>query len=147
MEGIGLLTIFIGLLGGVAVGVQTPIANVIGQKVGSAASSVVVHISGLVFSVIVLIIYRGENIQNWRTLPWWAYLAGLFGVILYLTINFTIPRIGTTAAISLIIIGQLIAGTVIDHFGFFGNAIHSIDGGRLIGLLLLVIGSYLLTRS
>ncbi len=146
MGEMGILTLLIGVLGGLAVGVQTPIANAIGQKVGSAASSVVVHISGLIFSVVVLIAYRGENIQNWRTLPWWAYLAGLFGVILYLTINFTIPRIGTAAAISLIIIGQLIAGTIIDHFGFFGSAVHLISGGRLLGLLLLAAGSYLVIR-
>ncbi len=146
MESIGLLTIIVGLLGGVAVGVQTPIANVIGQKVGSAASSVVVHISGLIFSVLVLLLYRGENIQNWRSLPWWAYLAGLFGVILYLTINYTIPRIGTLGAITLIIIGQLVTGTVIDHFGFFGNVVRQVDAGRLLGLLLLIASSYLLTR-
>ncbi len=146
MEAIGFLTIVIGILGGVSVGVQTPIANVIGKKVGSASSSVVIHVSGLVFSVIVLILYRGENIQNWRALPWWAYLVGVFGVILYLTINVTIPRIGTAAAISLIIIGQLITGTVVDHFGLFGNDIHLVDGGRLLGLLLLVTGSYLVIR-
>lgn len=146
MERIGFLTVLIGTLGGIAVGIQTPIANIIGQKVGSAASSVVVHVSGLVFSVIILLLYRGENIQNWRALPAWVYIVGLFGVILYLCINYTIPRIGTTAAISLIIIGQLIAGTVIDHFGLFGNEIHTIDGGRLLGLLLLVGGSYLVIR-
>ncbi len=146
MERISFLTVLIGMLGGIAVGIQTPIANIIGQKVGSAASSFVVHISGLVFSVIVLLIYRGENIQNWRTLPAWVYIVGLFGVILYLTINYTIPRIGTTAAVSLIIMGQLVAGTVIDHFGLFGNAIHPIDGGRLLGLLLLIGGSYLVIR-
>lgn len=140
------LTLLIGVLGGLAVGVQTPIANTIGKKVGGAASSVVVHVSGLIFSVVVLLLYRGENIRQWRELPWWAYLAGLFGVILYLTINFTIPRIGTAAAISLIIVGQLLAGVVIDHFGFFGSAVHAVDAGRLLGLLLLVAGSYLLVR-
>ena len=146
MAGLGILTIIIGMLGGIAVGVQTPIANAIGQKVGSAASSVVVHISGTMFSIIVLIINRGENIHKWRELPMWTYVVGLFGVILYLSINYTIPRIGTTAAISLIIIGQLVAGTVIDHFGLFGNEINLIDGGRVLGLLLLAIGSYLVIR-
>ena len=146
MEGIGILTILVGILGGVAVGIQAPIANAIGQRVGSAASSVIVHVTGTVFSVIVLLLYRGENIQNWRAIPWWMYFVGLFGVILYLTINYTIPRIGTAAALSLIIIGQLIVGTVIDHFGLFGNDIQLVDAGRVLGLLLLAGGSYLVIR-
>ncbi len=146
MEGFGFLTILIGLIGGVSVGLQTPIANAIGQKVGSASSSLFIHLSGTVFSLIALIIYRGENIQNWRELPWWTYFVGLFGVILYFSINFTIPRIGTTAAISLIIIGQLVTGIVIDHFGLLANTIQPIDGGRVLGILLLVLGSYLVIR-
>ena len=85
MEGIGILTILVGILGGVAVGIQAPIANAIGQRVGSAASSVIVHVTGTVFSVIVLLLYRGENIQNWRAIPWWMYFGGL--VWRYLVLN------------------------------------------------------------
>ncbi len=77
-----LLTVFIGILGGMAVGIQTPIAYAIGQRVGSAASSVVVHVTGSVFSIILLVFYRGDDIRNWRALPWWADFVGLFGVVL-----------------------------------------------------------------
>lgn len=141
-----LITILIGMLGGIAVGLQTPIANVIGRHLGSISSSVVVHISGAVFSLIVLAFYRGENLQNWRVLPWWTYVVGVLGLLLFLTINFTIPRIGTTAAISLIIVGQLIAGVVIDQFGLFGVDIRTMDSLRLLGVALLITGSYLIIR-
>ena len=143
---IQLLTVLAGILGGVAVGVQSPVANLIGQRVGGAASSVMVHATGTVFSLILLAIYRGENIQNWRALPWWTYFAGLFGVIVIVSINFTIPRIGTTAAISLIIVGQLIVGTMVDHYGWFGIQPRPIDTFRILGLLFLVAGSYLIIR-
>jgi transporter family-2 protein len=39
------LTILIGLLGGVAVGIQGPIAGAMSQRVGSATSSLVVHVT------------------------------------------------------------------------------------------------------
>lgn len=141
-----LLTILIGISGGIAVGIQSPIATAIGRRVGPAASSMVVHASGLVFSIITLLMYRGENIQNWRAISWWMYGTGIMGVILYLGINHTIPRIGATSALTLIIIGQLIAGVLIDQFGWFGVELRSLDPARIIGILLLICGGYLIVR-
>jgi bacterial/archaeal transporter family-2 protein len=141
-----LLTILIGILGGIAVGVQTPIANSIGQRVGGTASSLVVHLSGAIASGLLLMMRGGENIQNLRTLPWWMFGVGIFGVVLYLTINHTIPRIGAATAITLIIVGQLVAGMVIDHFGLLGAAARPIDGTRIVAALMLLGGGYLMTR-
>lgn len=140
------LTLVIGILGGVAVGVQTPIANAIGKRVGSSASSFVVHVSGTLFSGILLLIRGGENIQEFRNLSWWMLGAGIFGVILYLTINHTIPRIGTASAIALIIVGQLLVGMLIDHFGLFEVAARPIDGSRILAAVFLLIGGYLMIR-
>ncbi len=141
-----LLTLFIGILGGISVGLQTPIAGAIGQSLGSSAGSFIVHISGAVLSGLLLLARRGENIQEMRNVPWWTYGVGVFGVILFLTINHTIPRIGTASAITLIIVGQLSIGMVIDHLGLFGVASRSIDGQRLLAAGLLLLGGYLMIR-
>ncbi|MGB8643678.1 MAG: DMT family transporter [Anaerolineae bacterium] len=140
------VTVLIGVLGGLAVGVQGPLANAISVRLGGAASSLVVHVSGAVLSALVLILRGGEQIGNWRELPWYMWGAGAFGVILYLTISYTMPRLGATAAIALIIIGQLAAGMVIDQFGLFGTALRPIDPTRVVAALLLLAGGYLAVR-
>ena len=61
-------TILIGILGGLSVGLQGPIATQMGRRVGSTASSFVVHVSGTIFSGLLLFARGGENIQNWRSL-------------------------------------------------------------------------------
>src|SRR5512137_2042585 len=121
-----LFTVLVGVLGGVAVGMQGPIAAQMGQRVGSAASSFVVHVSGAFLSGALLLLRGGENIQNWRSLSWYMLGSGLFGVVLYLTINHTMPRLGATTALALIIVGQLAMGVLIDHFGLFGTAVRQI---------------------
>ena len=141
-----LLTVLIGILGGIAVGMQGPIAAQMGQRVGSAASSFVVHVSGAFLSGALLLIRGGETIQNWRSLSWYMLGSGLFGVVLYLTINHTMPRLGATTALALIIIGQLAMGILIDHFGLFGTAIRHLDTWRMVGLLFLVVGGYFVIR-
>ncbi len=141
-----LLTVFIGTLGGIAVGLQGPIAAQMGKRVGSAASSFVVHVSGAFLSGALLLARGGEEIQNWRSLSWYMLGSGFFGVVLYLTINHTMPRLGATTALALIIIGQLAMGVLIDHFGLFGVAVHQLDAWRVAGLLLLLAGGYLVVR-
>ncbi len=141
-----LLAALVGILGGLSVGVQGPIANAISTRLGGASSSLVVHISGAILSGLVLMLRGGERIANWRDLPWWMWGAGAFGVILYLTISYTFPRLGATSGIALIIIGQLVAGMVIDQFGWFGTAVRPIDLTRVAAGALLLAGGYLAVR-
>lgn len=140
------ITILIGILGGLSVGLQGPIAAQMGRRVGSTASSFVVHISGTVFSGLLLFARGGENIQNWRSLSWYMLGSGLFGLVLYLTINHTMPRMGAATALALIIIGQLTVGLIVDHFGLFDTAVHQVTAWRMAGVALLLAGGYLVMR-
>ena len=141
-----LLTVLIGILGGISVGMQGPIVSQMSQRIGNAASSFVVHVSGAFLSGLLLAARGGENIQNWKSLSWYMAGSGFFGVVLYLTLNHTMPRLGATAALALIIIGQLAMGIIIDHFGLFGAAVRTIDLSRFIGAALLIAGGYLIVR-
>lgn len=141
-----LLTVLIGILGGISVGLQGPIASQMSQRIGSAASSFVVHVSGAILSGALVLGLGGEQIRNWRSLSWYMLISGAFGVILYLTLNHTMPRLGATTALALIIIGQLVMGIIIDHFGLFGVTVRHVDLVRLAGAMLLIVGGYLIVR-
>jgi len=140
------LIMLIGLLGGVAVGIQSPIAGVMGQKVGGTASSYVIHLSGTILSGLLLFARGGENIRQWHTLPWYMLGAGVFGLVLYQTINITLPRLGGTMMVMLIIVGQLLVGVIIDHFGLLGVTPRHIDLPRIGGVIALLVGGYLIAR-
>lgn len=140
------LVVVIGLIGGAAVGLQSPLAGSMAQRVGGTASSFIVHLSGAVFSGIFLILRGGEKISEWRSLPWYMLTAGIFGLILYQTIGITLPRLGSTMMIVLIIIGQLVIGAVIDHFGLMGMVQRPIDLTRVLGIGALILGGYLISK-
>jgi bacterial/archaeal transporter family-2 protein len=141
-----ILTILIGIVGGLAVGVQGPIVSQMSQRIGTMAGAFVVHVSGAILSGALLLALGGENIRNWRGLSWYMFLSGSFGVVLYLTLNQTMPRLGATTALALIIIGQLVMGILIDQFGLFGVAVRPVDLVRLVGAGLLIAGGYLIIR-
>lgn len=141
-----ILTLLIGLAGGVAVGLQTPLAGAMTQRLGPYSSSLVIHVSGAIISAVLVISRGGENIQTWRETPWYMLGAGVFGVILYATFSFTLPRVGAAGALVLLIIAQLTVGMLIDHFGWFGVAIRPIDASRVLATVLLLAGAYFMSR-
>ncbi len=102
--------------------------------------------SGMILSAILLWLKGGEKIREWHTLPWYMLIAGVFGVILYQTISYTLPKIGSTLMVTLIIVGQLITGIVIDHFGWLGVTPRPVDLPRLVGVGVLILGGYLISK-
>jgi len=141
-----ILTVIIGLIGGIAVGTQTPIAGAMSQRVGGAASSFIVHLGGLAASGVLLISRSGENIGQWRELPMYMLCSGALGLVLFLTVSHTIPKLGAVSGVTLIIVGQLIAGLIIDYLGAFGTIPRDIEINRLLGLTLLLVGAYMIIR-
>jgi bacterial/archaeal transporter family-2 protein len=59
----------------------------------------------------------------------------------------TIPKIGAANAIIAAILGQLIIGMIIDHFGLFGVKILPINLYRIIGIILMVISLLLFFKK
>jgi len=145
MESI-LLIILIGLAGGVAVGIQSPLASMISQRLGLFESVLIVHLGGAVLALIPLLIYGGGKLGQWRSLPWYTLAAGVFGLIVIGAISYMIPRIGVAASITTIVAGQLLVGTILDHFGLLGAVEKSLDPTRVIGLVVVLVGVWLTVK-
>ena len=62
------------------------------------------------------------------------------------TLSRTLPELGAGIAATLIIVGQLMVGLVVDHFGWFGVPVRPIDITRLVAAALLLAGGYLMVR-
>ncbi|MGZ9165392.1 MAG: DMT family transporter [Anaerolineales bacterium] len=145
MESI-LLIILIGLIGGVAVGLQSPMASMISQRLGLFESVFIVHVGGAFVSLIPLLIYGGGKLGQWRSLPWYTLIAGVFGLIVIGAISYMIPRVGVAAAITTIVAGQLLVGTILDHYGLLGAMEKSMDATRAIGLAVVLVGVWLTVK-
>ena len=71
---------------------------------------------------------------------------GLIGAAVVLGSIIAGPKIGALALVGLLLIGQLIASVLMDHFGWFSFPIQKMSEARLLGILLLV-GGFLLVRK
>lgn len=141
-----LSVIVIGLIGGIGVGLQGPMSGAMSQQIGPFGSSLIIHLGGTIASTVLVLVSGGINLSQLPSIPKPYFLAGLFGVILYMTFAFTIPRVGATVATALLIVAQLGVGLLLDHFGWMGVAQHSFNLSRLAGMILLIAGAWLVSQ-
>ena len=137
----------VGLAGGLAIGLQAPLAAIVGQRTGMLESVFIIHIGGAVGALLLLLTIKGGNLGQWHTVPWYALAGGLLGIILISSQVYIIPTIGVAAAITLIIAGQLITATCIDYFGILGIEAVDLNWRRLLGLVIVLFGVWLTVRN
>ncbi len=139
--------ILVGLAGGIAVGLQSPLASLISQRLGFFESIFIVHIGGTIFSLLPLLIFwGGGRLGQWRSLPWYALGAGAFGLVVLAAVSFTIPRVGVAAAITTVVAGQILMSAILDHFGWLGASVRPLDAPRILGLAVVMLGVWLTVR-
>lgn len=144
MESI-ILIILIGLAGGVAVGLQSPMASMLTQRLGIFESVFIVHVGGAIVALIPMLIY-GSKLSQWRGVPWYTLGAGIFGLVVIAAISYMIPRVGVAASIITIVAGQLLVGTILDQFGWLGASLRPLDLTRVIGLAVVLFGVWLTVK-
>lgn len=72
--------------------------------------------------------------------PWWKLLGGVLGAGVVFSTVLLAPKLGITAMLFFIIIGQLLSAATIDHFGLIGMPVREINLVKLIGLTIVAFG-------
>jgi|SRR5690606_3234965 len=137
--------IFIGLMGGIAIGFQSPMASLITQRLGVLESVFIIHAGGAVGALIPMLIW-GNKLTQWRSVPSYTLFAGLFGLIVIYAMSFMIPRIGIAGAMITLLAGQLLIGSLLDHFGLLGAMERPFDFTRALGLSIVMLGVWLTVK-
>lgn len=144
----GLFWSVLGILSGAFIAIQAPINSQLARGLGlSVAAAAFSFLSGaIVLGIATLLVTRTQGISlDWKApAPWLFVAGGLLGGS-YVTIStILIPRIGAAALMALIVAGQLLAGMLLDRFGFLGMAVREISLGRVAGAILLMAGAVLI---
>lgn len=137
-----LFYILLMLFAGVGIPIMAALNASLSSRIGSTFIAVAILLAvALTFSVFLAFISNDipKRIYTSNT-PWWLYCAGLFFVIYISSATWIIPKFGVANAIACVLLGQLIAMTLLDHFGAFGLDKYPITTTRLIGLILMATG-------
>ncbi|HEX8206983.1 MAG TPA: DMT family transporter, partial [Solirubrobacteraceae bacterium] len=81
------------------------------------------------------------------SLQWYYLTGGVLGAAYVTTVLVTVRELGAGPVVAATIAGQLSASVVLDQFGLLGLPKDPITLGKVIGVLLLAAGVYLVVRE
>ncbi len=138
-----LVPIFMGLCQPVIWQMTLKLANTAGDMPAAALLHLVGALAGGVFMMAGL---RGGT-GDWSATPWWAWMGGAVGVICLWLLNLTLPKIGVAPLMAFLVASQLIAGLIFEKYGLMGAEIRTPQLSHWVGVFLLAVGAYLVSRS
>ena len=103
---------------------------------GVYTATVIIHVVGL--CLISFFVKRKELFV--KNIAWYLYLGGAIGVLTTVFNNFSFGRISVSAILALGLLGQSVAGIIIDHFGLFGMKKYKFNAIKLAGFVWIFIG-------
>ncbi len=141
-----LVLIILMVIGGVAVAVQPSINARLAEKTGFLQAATVSFAVGTLILILISLMNGQGSFRRITEADWWQLTGGLFGAFFVTMTIVGVPRIGVTAVLALTIVSQLIAGLAMDHYGVFGMRGIPVDFKRMMGVVLLLIGVFLICR-
>lgn len=137
------------LVAGLGVPIMAALNGGLGGRLQSPILATVI-LFGVGYLVSLLILFLSEGIptfNNSDSIPKHYFLGSFFVIFYILSITWVAPKFGIGNAISFVLLGQLISMTIIDHFSLLGAANYEISMQRSVGLMLMVIGVFLVVRK
>ncbi|WP_418935724.1 DMT family transporter [Haemophilus sp.] len=139
---------FVYLIVALAAGVALATQSAVNTQLAKAMSGEAVIATFISFAVgtIVLFFIAWVKTDLWGNLsaipsqPWWKLIGGVLGAVVVFTTVLLAPKLGITAMLFFIIVGQLITAATIDHFGLIGMPIREVNITKLIGLIIVAFG-------
>jgi bacterial/archaeal transporter family-2 protein len=139
-----ILTLAVGLL----IGIQPAANGALSKHVGAlGAAFVSLAISLVIVAVLLLSVGHPSRLSGIGQIRPEHLLGGIGGAAIVAVGILAVRPLGAGAVIALLVSGQIVISVVADRFGWFGVHHVSIGIGRSLGVLLVIAGTVLVTRS
>lgn len=144
---------FLFIMLALAAGMMIPFQSAMNAQLGKALQSPY-YASLTVFAVAAtsLLIYIAASryaipsSQQFAAAPKWSYLGGILGGAYILLIVICAPKLGIGNVTVLVLLGQILSAIVIDHFGLLNSVVHTLNWQRILGVILMIAGVYLVKK-
>ena len=137
------------VVAGGLVGMQAPINSVLGKSIGTFAAASVSFAIGLAVLVAITLVAGGGfgEVGKAGDLQWYYLTGGLLGAIYVTTVLVAVRTLGAGGVAAATIGGQLTASVILDRTGALGLPERGLTAPRLIGVVLLAAGTFLIVRD
>ena len=138
-----LLGVLFSIVAGMAMSVQGVMNTRLGEGIGNMEANAFVQGTAFVLALIALIFWRQGSFAELGSVNKLYWLGGVLGIVITLTVMLGIKSLGTTVAISIILISQLLVAALIDAFGIMGSEKMAFGWNKYVGLAVMCGGMLL----
>jgi len=142
----GLAVILTAAAGGL-IALQAPINAGLGRATGTLPAAFVSFLIGTVaLCAIVVLSGKAGGLSSTFDVSWYYLLGGLLGAVYVANALIAVTAIGAGGVAAATVTGQLTASVAIDRLGLFGLDQVPLSPERVVGVVLLLIGTVLVVR-
>lgn len=138
-----LLGIVLSIIAGMAMSVQGVMNTRLGEGIGNMEANAFVQSTAFALAMIVLLFWRQGSFSALGSVSRLYWLGGALGLVITLTVMLGIKSLGTTVAISIILMSQLLVAALIDAFGLMGSEKIAFGWNKFVGLAVMCGGMLL----
>lgn len=135
--------IIFSIVAGMAMSVQGVMNTRLGEGIGNMEANAFVQGTAFALALVVLIFRHQGSFTALGQVNKLYWLGGVLGIVITLTVMLGIKSLGTTLAVSIILISQLLIAAVIDAFGLMGSEKVAFGWSKYVGLALMTGGMLL----
>jgi transporter family-2 protein len=144
-----LVLALLGLAAGAAIPVQAGMNSAVGRALGRPEWAALVNfvVGSLALGSLILVQRTAiPPAAAWASAPRWAWGGGFLGAFFVAVTVVLTPRLGVLATLTLMLAGQLVASSLLDHHGLLGLAARAFSPTRALGVALVLAGVLLVRR-
>lgn len=136
-------------LAGGLVAMQAPINSGLGKSIGTFAAATLSFAIGTTVLLAICVTVGGGlgDVGEARHLQWYYLTGGALGAIYVTTVLVSVRDLGAGGVTAATIAGQLSMSVVLDRAGVLGLPERAVTLPRVIGVLLLAAGVFLIVRD
>ena len=141
-----LLPVFIG----VAMTVQSGINAQLRTAVGYPLLATFLSFLGGIVLLGILLLFSKQSLPAWNLygeISWYKYIGGFLGAFVVYAVIISVHKVGASNMFVLIVAGQLITALWLDHYGLLGLRENPISTQKMLGILLVVAGAWLVNKK
>ncbi len=128
------------ILAGAAMSVQGVMNTRLQEGIGLWEANAYVQGTAFALSLIVMWLFGSGHLKAIADMPKWTLLGGALGLVITVTVMLSIKGLNPTAAISTILIAQLLVAAVIEALGWMGTEKAAFGLKQFLGLGLMLGG-------
>lgn len=138
-----LLGIVLSIIAGMAMSVQGVMNTRLGEGIGNMEANAFVQGTAFALAMIALLFWRQGSFSALGSVSRLYWLGGALGLVITLTVMLGIKSLGTTVAISIILMSQLLVAALIDAFVLMGSEKIAFGWNKFVGLAVMCGGMLL----